>query len=62
MELSMLIVTGVDDGGLPTGYRFVGDRIVHDEAWDETAELLISDEVKESEVEKSEIGGGERKK
>ena len=61
MELSTLIVTGVDDGSLPTGYKSVGDGIVYDEAWDETAELLISDEVKESEVEKSGIGGGKIK-
>ena len=41
-----LIVTGEDNGGLPTGYKSVGDGIVHDEEWNETAELLISDEVK----------------
>ena len=45
---------GVDDGSLPTGYKSVGDGIVYDEAWDKTAELLISDEVKESEVERVE--------
>ncbi len=35
----------------------MGDGIVYDEEWDETAELLISDEIKESEVDKSGIGG-----
>ena len=58
MELSTLIVTRVDDGGLSTGYKSVGDGIVYDESWDVTAELLISDEVKKSEVKKSGIGGG----
>ena len=48
-------------GGAPTGYKSVGDGIVYDEAWDKTAELLISDEVQESEVVKRGIGGGERK-
>ena len=61
IELSMLVVTRADNGGLPTGYNSEGDWIVYDEAWDETAELLISDEVKESEVEISGIGGDERK-
>ncbi len=61
MELSMLIVTGVDDRGLPTGYKYLRDGIVYDEAWDETAELLISDEVRKSEVEKSGIGRGKIK-
>ena len=32
MELSMMIVRGVDDKGLPTGYRSVGDEIVNDKA------------------------------
>ena len=41
--------------------KSVGDGIVYDEAWDRTAELLISDEIKESEVLKSGLGGGERK-
>lgn len=58
----MLIVTGVNDGGAPTGYKSVGDGIVYDEAWDETAELLNSDEgKKESEVETSGIARGEKK-
>lgn len=52
----------VGDGDLPTGHNSVGDRIVCNEGWDETAELLISDDVKENEVEKSGISGGERKK
>ena len=61
MEISTLILTGVDHGGLPTGYKSVGDGIVYDQAWDETAELLISDEVRKSEVEQSGIGGGKIK-
>ena len=52
-----MIVTGVDGGDLPTGHKPVGDGIVYDEAWDETAELIVSNEVKEDEVEKSEIRG-----
>lgn len=47
MELSTLIVTGLDDGSLPTGYKSVGDVIVNDGAWDGTAEFIICDEVKE---------------
>ena len=38
----------MDNGGLPTCYKSVRVGIVYAEAWDETAELLISDEVKES--------------
>ena len=49
--------TGVDGGDLPTGHKTVGDVIVYDEAWDETAELLVSNEVNEGEDEKSEIRG-----
>lgn len=45
-------------GGAPTGYKSVGDGILYDEAWGKTAELLM---VKESEVVKRGIGGGERK-
>ncbi len=52
-----MIVTGVDGGDLPTGHKTVGDGIVYDEAWDETAELLVSNEVNEGEVEKSGIRG-----
>ncbi len=48
MELSTLIVTGVDDRSLPTGYKSVGEKIVYDEALDETVELLISNEVRKS--------------
>jgi len=44
MELSTLIVTEVEKGSLPTGYKFLGNGIVYDEAWDETAELLNIDE------------------
>lgn len=39
----------------------MGDGIVYDKAWNKTAELLITDEIKESEVEKSGIGGGKTK-
>lgn len=46
MELSTFIVTGADDGSLPTGYKSVGDVIVNDGAWDRTAEFLIYVEVK----------------
>ena len=45
---------------LPSSPPRMADGIVYDEAWNETAELLISDEVKESAVEKSGIGGGEK--
>ena len=55
--LYILIVTGVDGGELQTSHKAVGDGIVYDEAWDEKAELLVSNEVKEREVEKSEILG-----
>lgn len=55
MELSMLVVTRVDNGGLPKGYRSIGDWIVWwSMGWD--SRILISDEVK-----KSGIGGDERK-
>ena len=36
-ELSTLIVTGVDGVDLPNDHKDIGDGIVHDEAWDETA-------------------------
>lgn len=39
------------------GYKSVADGLVYVEAWDETAEFLISGGVKESKVEKSGIGG-----
>ncbi len=45
-----MFITGVYGGDLPTG-------ILYDEAWDETAELLVNNEVKEGEVGKSEIRG-----
>lgn len=45
MELSKLIVTEVEKGSLPTGYKSLGNGIVYDEAWDETAKLLNIDEV-----------------
>ena len=38
---------------LPTGYKSVGDGIVYNEEWDETAE------VKKSNREESKIGEGE---
>lgn len=57
VELSALIVIGLDDGGFPTGFKPVGDGLVYDEAWDGTAELLFSDEAKESKVERSGISG-----
>ena len=47
--------------GLPTGYKSGGDGIVYDEEWDEAAQLLIGDKVKESEVEKSGMSGGKMK-
>lgn len=28
-----MIVTGVDGGDLPTGYKTIGDEILYDEAW-----------------------------
>ena len=46
---------------LPTGYKSGGDGIVYDEEWDEAAQLLIGDKVKESEVEKSGMIGGKMK-
>ena len=58
---STLIVTGVDDGDLSTGYKSLGDGIAYDEEWNETAELLISDEVNESDVENSGMSGGKIK-
>lgn len=60
VELSMLVVTRVDNGGLPTGYRSIGDWIVRwSMGWG--SRILISDEVKKSELEKSGLGGDERK-
>ena len=61
VEFSMLIVIGVNYRGLLTDQKSVGDRLVYDEAWDETAELLIIDEVKECKVGKNEISGGKIK-
>ncbi len=57
----MLIITGVDDGCLPTDYKSVGDGIVYYQAWDETAELLISDEAWKRMVEMSGINRGKIK-
>ncbi len=48
IELSTLIVTGVDDMGLLTGYKSVKNGMIYDEAWDETAELPISVKVRKS--------------
>ncbi len=42
----------MDKQDLPTGYKSVGDGIVYNEEWDETAE------VKKSEREKSKIEEG----
>lgn len=53
----MLIVTGVDDRSLSMGYESIEDRTIYDKAWDETAELIITDEIKDSKVEKSAIDG-----
>ena len=55
IERSTLIMKDVDNRGLPIGNKSVGDRIVYDEADDQMAELLISDEVRKNEVEKSGI-------
>lgn len=30
MELSILIVIKIDNGGLPTSYKFIGDGIIYD--------------------------------
>lgn len=40
--LHYLVVTEVDESILPTGYKIMGDGIVYDEVWDETAEVLTS--------------------
>ncbi len=48
-----LIVTGIDDGNLPVAYKTIRDGIVYDE----TAELVVTNEVKEGEVEKRKISG-----
>lgn len=32
----------LDEPGLPTGYRIMGDGIVYDKVWDETAEEIVS--------------------
>ena len=52
VELSILVATEVDKVNLPTGYKSVGDGIVYNEEWDETAE------VKKSEREQSDIKEG----
>ena len=38
VELSTLVVTGVDETVLPRGYKSKGHEILYDEVWDETAE------------------------
>ncbi len=43
-------MTRVDDVSLPKGYKSVGDKIVYNKAYDKTAELLMSDKVRKSEV------------
>lgn len=57
VELSTWNVVGVDSWGLQTGYKSVRDGLVYDKAWHETAKSLISDEVKESMVEKNRKSG-----
>ena len=52
-----LIVTEVDGGDLPVAYKTFRDGIVYDETWDETAELVVNNEVKEGELEKRKIRG-----
>ena len=47
-------MTRVDKGDLPTGYKAVGDGIVYNKVWDETAEAK-GGEVEENEVEKGGI-------
>lgn len=32
----------MDESILPTGYKIMGDGIVYNEVWDETAEVLTS--------------------
>ncbi len=44
-------------GNIPTGHKAFGNGIVDDEAWDETAEFIVSNEAKKGEVEESEIRG-----
>ncbi len=61
MELWMMIVRGIDDRGLPTGYRSVGDEIMNDKAWNETTELLNGDNVRNIDVENSGICDGKIK-
>ena len=61
IEVSTLIVTEVDDGGLPTCYQPVGDWIVYDKALNGTTKWFISDEFNKSKVERSEIRGGNMK-
>lgn len=58
MGLSILIVTKVDNGGLPICHKFIEDGIAYNELWDVRVELLISDKVKKGEIKKSKIGKG----
>lgn len=44
-------------GYAPTGHKAFGSGIVDDEAWDETAEFIVSNGAKKGEVEESEIRG-----
>lgn len=48
-------MTRVDKGDMPTGYNSLGNKIIFDNVWDETAKLLIIDDIKESSKEKIEI-------
>lgn len=49
----MLIIIKINNKHLLTGYKSVRDRIIYDEVWDEKAELLISNKVKESKGKES---------
>lgn len=50
MELSILIITKVNNGGLLIGYKFVKNEILYNETWNEIAKLLISNKVKENKI------------
>ena len=58
VELSTLVVTGVNKADPPTGYKSAGDEIVYNEVWDRTAEVEES-EVEESKVIEGEVGDSE---
>ena len=62
-ELSTLLTTEGNKVDLPTGYKSVGDGIVYNEEWDETAEVRESEreqgEIEEDGVEDIETDMGE---